>query len=76
MPSNIINLNVELAARGDERALTPKQEITVELRNHYLERTRLRRAAGFHRLAHKQRVKQFIEISELIETQEEKLLKT
>ena len=74
MPSNIIHLNVELEAREDHRALTPKQEITVELRNHYNQQARLRRALRFHQVAYKKRVREYIEISECIELQEEKLL--
>ncbi len=74
MPSNIINLNLELEAREDHRALTPKQEITVELRNHYNQQTKLRRALRFHQVAYKKRVREYIEISECIELQEEKLL--
>ena len=35
MPSNVIHLNVELEAREDSRALTPKQEMTIQLRNDY-----------------------------------------
>lgn len=35
MPSNVINLSAELEAREDSRALTPKQELTIELRNDY-----------------------------------------
>ena len=75
MPSNIINLNIELASRQDHRALTPKQELTVELRNHYNQQTRLRRALRFHQVAYKKRVREYIEISECIELQEEKLLR-
>ena len=75
MPSNIINLNVELEARQDHRALTPKQEITVELRNYYSQQTKLRRALRFHQVAYKKRVREYIEITECIELQEEKLLR-
>ena len=75
MPSNVINLNVELEAREDHRALTPKQEITVELRNHYNQQTKLRRALRFHQVAYKKRVREYIEITECIELQEEKLLR-
>jgi hypothetical protein len=74
MPSNIINLNAKLAAREDSHALTPKQEITVELRNHYNQQARLRRALRFHQVAYKKRVREYIEITECIELQEEKLL--
>ena len=74
MPSNIINLNLELEAREDHRALTPKQEITVELHNHYNQKARLRRAVEFHKVAYKHRVKEYVEIAERIELQEEKLL--
>ena len=76
MPSNIINLNIELEARQDHRALTTKQEMTIELRNHYTEKASLRRVVEFHKVAYKHRVKDFIEIAERIERQEEKLLNT
>jgi len=75
MPSNIISLSAELASRQDEPALTPKQEITVELRNHYSQQTRLRRACRSHQVAYKLRVREYIEITECIEHQEEKLLR-
>jgi hypothetical protein len=75
MPSNVINLNVELEAREDTRALTPKQEMTIELRKDYNEKARLRRAIEFHRVAFKHRVKEYVEIAERIELQEEKLTK-
>ena len=74
MPSNVINLNVELETREDHRVLTPKQILTIELRNHYAEKERLRRAAEFHKVAYKHRVKEYVEIAERIELQEEKLL--
>lgn len=74
MQSNIINLNLELEAREDHRALTPKQEISIKLRNHYIEQPRLKRAAEFHRLSYKQRVRDLVKLTELIEIQEEMLL--
>jgi hypothetical protein len=74
MPSNIINLNIELASRKDHRALTPKQEMTVELRNYYNKKACLRRAIEFHKVAYKHRVKEYKEIAERIEVQEEKLM--
>ena len=74
MQSNIIHLNVELEAREDHRVLTPKQELTIELRNDYNKKARLRRAIEFHKIAHKHRVKDYIKIAERIELQEEKLL--
>ena len=75
MPSNIINLSTELAAREDSRILTPKQELTIELRNDYNEKARLRRAIEFHKIAYKHRVKEYKELAEHIELQEEKLLR-
>ena len=75
MPSNIINLNLELEARQDHRALTAKQEMTVELRNHYTEKARLRRALEFHKVAYKHRAREYVEIAEHIELQKEKLLR-
>jgi hypothetical protein len=74
MPSNVINLNVELEARQDHRALTPKQEMTIELRNDYNKKAGLRRAIEFHKVAYKHRVKDYKEIAERIELHEEKLL--
>ena len=74
MPSNVIILSAELEAREDERALTPKQELTIELRNDYNEKARLRRAIEFHKVAYKHRVKDYIKIAERIELQEEKLM--
>jgi hypothetical protein len=76
MSSNIINLNVELEAREDSRALTPKQILTIELRNDYNKKAGLRRAIEFHKVAYKHRVKEYVEIAERIELQEEKLLDT
>jgi len=74
MPSNIIDLSVELEAREDSRALTPKQELTIELRNDYNKKARLRRAIEFHKVAHKHRVKDYVEVAKRIELQEEKLM--
>ena len=74
MQSNIINLNLELEAREDHRAMTPKQEMTIELRNDYNKKAGLRRAIEFHKVAYKHRVKEYKEIGERIELQEEKLM--
>ena len=74
MPSNVINLSTELEAREDSRALTTKQILTIELRNDYNEKARLRRAVEFHRVAYKHRMKEYVEIAKRIELQEEKLL--
>ena len=74
MPSNVINLNAELAAREDTRALTFKQEITVQLRNHNIDQQRLKKAIDFHRRAFQVRLKQLEELNELIELQEGRLL--
>jgi len=74
MPSNVINLNTELAAREDTRALTLKQEITVQLRNHNIEQQRLKKAIDFHRRAFQVRLKQLEELNDLIELQEGRLL--
>jgi len=75
MSSNIINLNVELEAREDTRALTPKQELTIELRGYCNEQVRLIKALSFHKLAYKKRSQEFIEITERIKIHEEKLLR-
>jgi hypothetical protein len=74
MQSNIINLNAELAAREDTRALTLKQEITVQLLNHNIEQQRLKKAIDFHRRAFQVRLKQLEELNDLIELQEGRLL--
>ena len=74
MPSNVINLNAELEARKHPRTLTPKQELTIELRNDYNKKARLQRAIEFHKIAHKHRMKDYLKISKSIELQEEKLL--
>jgi len=74
MSSNVISLSIELEAREDNRALTPKQEMTIELRNDYNKKAGLRRAIEFHKVAYKHRVKEYVEIAERIERQEEKLL--
>jgi hypothetical protein len=75
MSSNIINLNIELEALEDALALTPKQVLTIELRNDYNLKARLRRAVQFHKVAYKHRVKEYVEVAELIELHEEKLLR-
>ena len=59
MQSNIINLNLELEAREDHCALTPKQEMTIELRNDYNKKAGLRRSIEFHKVAYKHRVKEY-----------------
>jgi hypothetical protein len=74
MPSNIINLNLELEAREDHRALTPKQLLTIELRGYCSEQSRLIKTLSFHKLAYKKRSQEFIEITERIKIHEEKLL--
>ena len=74
MPSNVINLDLELETRENHRVLTPKQEMTIELRNDYNKKAGLRRAIEFHKIAYKHRVKEYKEIAERIELQEEKLL--
>ena len=75
MPSNVIILSAELEAREDTRALTPKQILTIELRNDYNKKAGLRRAIEFHKVAYKHRVKDYIKIAKRIELQEEKLLR-
>ena len=74
MQSNIINLNLELEAREDHRALTPKQTLTIELRDYCNEQPRLIKALSFHKLAYKKRSQEFIEVTERIKIHEEKLL--
>ena len=74
MPSNVINLNLELEAREDHRALTPKQEITIKLRNHYIEQAKQKRALTYHQVAYNQRLKGYKELADNIEFLEERLL--
>ena len=74
MPSNIINLNIELASRQDHRVLTEKQKLTIELRNHYLQEARLRRSVAFRKMAYKQRLIEYVEVAVRIERKEERLL--
>ena len=73
MPSNVINLSLELEAREHRRKLTPKQEMTIRLRGYYSKQTRLIKAVRLHKVAHKARMREYIELTELIELQEEKL---
>jgi hypothetical protein len=75
MPSNVISLSTELEAREHLRKLTPKQEMTIMLSSDYNKKARLRKAIEFHKVAYKHRVKEYKEIAERIELQEEKLLK-
>lgn len=74
MPSNVINLNVELEAREDHRVLTPKQILTIELRGYYNEQSRLIAALSFHKHAYKRYSQDYIEVTERIKIHEEKLL--
>ena len=75
MHSNIINLNTELESRKDHRALTPRQELTIQLRHDYNQKISLMRAIESHKLAYKHRVKEYVEVAERIELQEERLLR-
>ena len=74
MPSNVTNLNAELEAREDDRALTLKQEITIKLRNHYIEQAKQKRALTYHQVAYNQRLKEYKELADNIEFLEERLL--
>ena len=47
--------------------------MTIRLRSDYNKKVRLRRAIEFHKIAYKHRAKEYIEVSERIELQEEKL---
>ena len=75
MHSNIINLNTELESRKDHRALTPRQELNIQLRHDYNQKISLMRAIESHKLAYKHRVKEYVEVAERIELQEERLLR-
>ena len=74
MPSNVTNLNAELEAREDHRVLTPKQEITIKLRNHYIDQAKQKRALTYHQVAYNQRLKEYKELADNIEFLEERLL--
>tara|TARA_B110000093_G_scaffold119415_1_gene127881 strand:+ start:218 stop:448 length:231 start_codon:yes stop_codon:yes gene_type:complete len=74
MPSNVTNLNAELEAREDHRVLTPKQEITIKLRNHYIEQAKQKRVLTYHQVAYNQRLKEYKELADNIEFLEERLL--
>ena len=74
MPSNVTNLNAELEAREDHRALTLKQEITIKLRNHYIDQAKQKRALTYHQVAYNQRLKEYKELADNIEFLEERLL--
>ena len=74
MPSNVTNLNLELEAREDHRVLTPKQEITIKLRNHYIDQAKQKRALTYHQVAYNQRLKEYKELADNIEFLEERLL--
>ena len=73
MTLNVIDPYTGLALRNDDRALTARQTITIELRSHYYEQERLRRAIEYSSLSQSRRIQQFANISELIEVKEEKL---
>ena len=75
MPSNVINLSLELEAREHRRKLTLKQEMTIRLRGYYSKQTRLIKALRFHKLAHENSMRDYIDITKRIELQEEKLLR-
>ena len=74
MPSNVTDLNAELEAREDHRVLTPKQEITIKLRNHYIDQAKQKRALTYHQVAYNQRLKEYKELAVNIEFLEERLL--
>ena len=75
MHSNIINLNTELESRKDHRALTPRQELTIQLRHDYNQKISLMKAIESHKVAYKHRVKEYVEVAERIELQEASLLR-
>jgi len=72
MTLNVIDPYTGLALRNDDRALTPRQTITIELRRHYSDQERLREAIEYGSLSQSRRIQQFANISELIELKEEK----
>lgn len=74
MSSNVINLSAELEAREHRRKLTPKQEITIRLRDYYSKQSRLIKAIRFQKVAQKRRIREYIEITERIDLEEERLL--
>jgi len=74
MSSNVLNLNAELADRDHNRTLTPKQEIIIKLRNHYVEQAKQKRALTYHQVAYNERLKEYKELADNIEFLEERLL--
>ena len=74
MSSNVIHLNVELEAREHRRKLTPKQEMTIRLRGYYSKQSRLIKAIRFQKVAQKRRIREYIQITERIDLEEERLL--
>ena len=69
MNSNVIYLSAALEARKNKRTFTRKQELTVELRNHY------REGRWLIKSIYSRRVKKLREVFKTIELQEEELLK-
>ena len=76
MASNIIDLSHKLMTRNDDRALTVKQRVSVELVNHKNEGRRLIRAIQFHKSSHNKRLQELREVLDSIENAEKKLMKT
>ena len=75
MNSNVIYLSAALEARKNKRELTRKQELTVELRNHYREGRWLIKSIESQKSIYSRRVKKLREVFKTIELQEEELLK-
>ena len=75
MPSEVINLSTEPGAFEHRSKLPSKQEMNIRLGRYYSRQTRLIRALKFHKLAHENSMRDYIDITKRIELQEEKLLR-
>ena len=76
MASNIIDLSHKLMTRNDDRALTVKQRVSVELVNYKNEGRRLIRAIQFHKSSHNKHLQELKEVLESIENAEKRLMET
>lgn len=73
MASNVINLNTKLIARKDNRALTQKQELMIDLENIRIEKMRLLRQFFFHRNATKRSLDEFYKLKEHLKIKQHEL---
>ena len=76
MASNITDLSHKLMTRDDDKTLTVKQRVSVELVHHKNEGRRLIRAIQFHKFSQNKRLQELREVLESIENAEKKLMET